>query len=479
MMGEQIQQTGFSESDFANFRSKLREETALLAKWFESDAFSSNGKSFGLELETWLLDSNHLPCPENRRFLDVLKSEMVVPELSKFNAEINAPPHAVASGNLRLMQDELTELWGKIQSASSSLKMKMLMIGTLPTLRDTMLGVEYLTDEDRYHALNEQILRMRAGKPIEFKIDGIESVKVSHSDIMLESAATSMQVHFRVEADKCAKYMNASTVASAATVGIASNSPFLFGKSLWEETRIAIFEQAVNLPSFQDLHGEQVGRVCFGTGYVRQSMMEVFLENLDGYPILLPVCKDTPKEKLSHVRFHNGAIWRWNRPIVGFVPGESPHVRIEHRAPGAGPTVVDVVANVAFYLGLTHALTEKHKDLESVIDFSTAKNNFYEAAKFGLDSKVQWIDGKEWRLQTLIHDVCVPMAYDGLIDLGFSKSEAQDYILDVISHRARTGRTGSCWQRSFRNTHGADFQKMTEEYFNWQQTGRPVHEWTV
>lgn len=478
-MGEQIQQTSFSEADFANFGTKLREETALLAKWFESGALSSTGKSFGLELETWLLDANHLPCPENRRFLDSLNNDAVVPELSKFNAEINATPHPVASGKLHQMQKELEDLWAKIQTASKSLKMKMLMIGTLPTLRDPMLGIEYLTDEYRYHALNEQILRMRGGKPINFEIEGIESVKISHTDIMLESAATSMQVHFRVETEKCAKYMNASTIASAATVAISSNSPFLFGKSLWAETRIAIFEQAVNLPSFQNLKGEKVGRVCFGNGYIRQSMMEMFLENLDGYPILLPVCKEAPKEKLSHLRFHNGSIWRWNRPIVGFVPGESPHVRIEHRVPGAGPTVIDVVANVAFYLGLTHALVEKHKNLETMVDFSTAKNNFYDAAKFGLDSNVQWIDGKEWRLQTLIHDVCVPMAFDGLVDLGFSESEAQFYLLDVIRNRARTGRTGACWQRSYRNTHGADFQKMTEEYFNWQETGRPVHEWSV
>ena len=90
------------------------------------------------------------------------------------------------------------------------------------------------------------------------------------------------------------------------------SSPYLFGHSLWDETRIPLFEQSVNTgQGFPP-------RVSFGEGYVRDFLVEIFEENDKNHQILIPMVHNTPAERLQHVRFHNGTLWRWNRPLPIF-----------------------------------------------------------------------------------------------------------------------------------------------------------------
>ncbi len=216
---------------------------------------------------------------------------------------------------------------------------------------------------------------------------------VKHMDVMLESGATSLQLHLQVPQNRAADALNFATVVSAPMVALSANSPLLFGKKLWQETRIPLFEQSVAME-------EPINRVNFGTGYASRDLSTMFEENESLYPVLLPVSSGRGIEKLEHLRLHNGTIWRWNRPVIGFDPNGKPHLRIEHRVMAAGPTSIDMAAQSAFYYGVMIDLLNQPKmDVRERLPFITAWNNFYDCARTGLKAQISWLDGKKWSVQ--------------------------------------------------------------------------------
>jgi hypothetical protein len=270
---------------------------------------------------------------------------------------------------------------------------------------------------------------------------------------------------------------NASLIASAPLVAVSANSPYLFGKDLWAETRIPLFEQAVEAGGYEkDAHGP-MRRVTFGSGYVRQSLMECFQENLDHFPVLLPTHFDSPPEEMEHLRLHNGTLWRWNRPLIGFENGK-PFLRLEQRVVPAGPTIVDAFANSAFYYGLTYSLCNMEIPPESILDFATARDNFYRSAQLGLDAHTVWLEGQKHPAQTLLMKTLLPMAHEGLIRLGVDSGEISRY-LGIIENRVKTARNGAAWQRAYVAKYGHDMNALLDVYMQQQQTGIPVHEWDI
>lgn len=479
-MGEDIQGSSFSAGDFDEFRIRLRDETNYLMQLFEDMSFDScRDLQIGIELETWLADSSFLPAPENKKFLSKMASPLLVPELSKFNAELNMPPFNAQPGSLNKFLSDLGYHWRQIQAVSHDLGLHTVMIGSMPTLKDVMLTPRNMSDSDRFRALNDQVFALRSGRPLKLNILGTDYYHATRGDIMLEAAATSLQIHLRPPPESLVRYFNASSIASMPLVAVAANTPYLFGKKLWEESRIPIFEQSAFLPSFRRKDGEIQGRVTLGTGYVSGSLRELFWENVNRYPILLPVLFDSELKKFKHVRFHNGSIWRWNRPVLDVDDQDLAHIRIEQRVPAAGPTVIDIVANLAFYIGLTHQWAIEINALESMLPFETLRRNFYLAAQFGFAAEVEWIGGKKIRLQSLIVEDLLPRARTGLLDIGFEDNEVEQYLTDVLLQRVKSGKTGAVWQRNYIAKHGPDFQAMTAEYFGNQERGEPVHTWHV
>jgi hypothetical protein len=266
-------------------------------------------------------------------------------------------------------------------------------------------------------------------------------------------------------------------LASAAVVAVSANSPYLFGHSLWQETRIPLFEQAIESGGFDGAAHGPVKRVGFGSDYAKHSIFECFEENLAHFPILLPVDLGDANDELAHLRLHNGTIWRWNRPLVGFNGGK-PHVRIEHRTPAAGPTVSDMLANAAFYFGLSHALCDRLITHGVEIAFSDAKDNFYKAARHGLDTHIVDFNGQHQRMQRFILEQCLPLASQGLAKLNIDSVDS-DYYLSIIEQRVEAHQTGSDWQRAFIAKHGRDFQKLTQHYLHHQQQGKVVSQWPI
>jgi len=475
-MGEEIQYSRFNKTDYQKFSSRLKEETALLKSWFDNQIFSSASLMAGYELETWLIDKTGKPAAINEAFLEQANNPLLSPELAKFNVELNVDPLLLSHKVLSTFEDKLNQLWQQCSTTASQLGADILGIGILPTLQDSDLTLKNISLLDRYKALNEQVLRQRNGVEIELNINGKDHLQVRHKDVMLEAAATSLQIHIQVPQDVAARYYNASIVLSAPMVAISANSPCLFGRRLWQETRIPVFEQAVPTGGYGGAASGPVHRVSFGSGYVRDSLYECFHENVEHFPVLLPVHYQAAIDRVKHLRLHNGTIWRWNRPLIGFDEDQTPHLRIEHRVCAAAPTTIDNIANIAFYYGLVHYYATTEKPPENTMTFTDAKNNFYRAAQLGLKHKTKWLGKKTDTLQKIILDKLLIEAEAGLYKLGIDQHDIQRY-LSIIEQRVEKNKTGSEWQLNFLNAHQNDRTLLTLNYLNNQISGRPVHEW--
>jgi len=472
-MGQEIDTSQFSAEDFAEFQRRLKAETELLRQWIDQGNLNDSELWAGCELEAWLTDKSGDPAAINKAFLSRLHSKLVVPELSIFNIELNTHPRPLDKYIFEQMHDELDQLFGDCESTAQTLDADILLIGILPTVRQTDLCLANISSLQRYIALNEQIFRLRQGHPIRLDIEGKEKLHLTHDDVMLEAATTSFQLHLKVGIDKAVRAFNAAKMLSAPMVAISANSPFLFGRQLWEETRIPLFEQAISVGG-----SDYSKRVTFGIRYAENSIMECFDANLERYPVLLPQLLDEPGDTLPHLRLHNGTIWRWNRPLVGFSADGSPHIRIEHRVIPSGPTIVDMIANCACYFGAITELLYAGVDLEQRIPFETAMRNFFAAARDGLDANTTWLDNQNTGMRELCLSEILPMAQAGLARLGF-EDEAASQWLDIVRERVKTGRTGSWWQRQWVSRYGHDFNGLVLAYLENQRRGKPVHLWDI
>lgn len=466
-MGQEIDRSHFTERDFEQFARRLRQETALLASWFEQHRFAAGPSVGGFELEAWLVGEDQRPAPLNQSFLRRLGNPLVVPELALFNVEFNTHPRRLEGAALSHMEDELSKLWRFSDRVAGEFRVQLAAIGILPTVQAQELTVASMTPRARYRALNEQVTRLRQGQPAQIAIDGVDTLRLEHDDVMLEAAATSFQIHLQARPDEAAAFFNTALLLSAPMVAVAANSPYLFGKRLWEETRIPLFEQAVAVGVAPAQH-----RVTFGSGYLRGSLLELFQENLTRYPPLLPECADGPPAEMHHVRLHNSAIWRWNRPLIGFDADGVPHLRIEHRVAAAGPSIPDMIANAALFYGMIYGLKEAAAE---PLPFDQCRDNFYKAARRGLNAEIRW-DGKTVTARELLLERLTPLARRGLESLDIRRADIDRY-LRIIEGRLRTGQTGAAWQRAYVARHGPDMAALTAAYLRRQRSGRPVHEW--
>jgi gamma-glutamyl:cysteine ligase YbdK (ATP-grasp superfamily) len=472
-MGEEIQSESFYQKDFEKFQIKLKEENALLKNWFDQDIFSKKTNVGGLELEAWIVDKDGNPQAENLNLLKQINDELVVPELSSFNIEFNAPHHSLAADALSSMEESLQHNWTHATKISADMGLNLVAIGILPTIKDELLNTHNMTPLHRYKVLNDQVLRLRKQRPIHLDIQGCEHLQSEHSDVMLESAATAFQIHLQTSHNDCITLFNLSKIIAAPLVAIGANSPYLFGKNLWAETRIPLFEQSVSTG------GKALSqRVSFGLNYIKDSMYDVFSSNIDRFPVIIPMGFDDPPEKMHHLKLHNGTIWRWVRPLLGNDEDGTPHLRIEQRVLPAGPSIVDMVANMAFYYGLVHYFLKHESNLTEDIPFNVAKNNFYTAAKEGIHSKLLWNDGKKYAVTSLVLDNLLSKSEQGLNELQISDKDIK-YYLENIEKRMEKRTNGAEWQRQFVESRNATMNELCLHYIEQQNSGAPVHLWEI
>ncbi len=477
-MGQEIPHSFFTEADFQHYHKMLEDESRLLRQWFDRGAFDSSKPVAGCELEVWLVDENGMPAPVNAACLKDLDEGQASPELSQFNIELNFNPMPLKNGALSGLHDSLRSGWTRLAEVAKRHGAGCVLIGILPTVRDEHLTLDYISPLNRYFALNEQVLAQRKGRPIEVNIVGHDHLRLDHYDVMLESVTTSFQIHMQVPQDRAARYLNASMITSAPLVAISANSPYLFGYDLWAETRIPVFEQSICARGYGHAADGPLRRVTYGSDYVRESLWECFEENLRHYPMLLPHDFNQPIDRMSHLQLHNGTIWRWNRPLVGFSDNHLPHLRIEQRVVPAGPALVDMVANMAFYYGLVESLATTEQRPEMQLEFAMSRDNFYKAARYGLDAHIRWLDGGSYSVKRLILDHLLELSWSGLEQLRIDREQAR-YWLGIIEQRAISEQTGSVWQRKYVEHYGQDMTQLLKSYRKWQGADVPVHEWSI
>lgn len=474
-MGEEAKQFYYTQQEERAFYLRLQEETKLLKSWIKGGHFQSSPMQCGNEAEGWIIDGQGLPFACSDRLLKDINDPRITPELSKFNFEINGSPFAVNHELAHSLEKDFYSCWKKCSDAAARHQGKIILIGTYPDLTQVPFGIDQIFPHKRYHALNDRIQALRKG-PARIRIKGREALLFDSTNIVFEAQATSLQIHLQVDLPLAKDFYNAALIISPVMSALCANAPYVFGKELWSESRIPVFEQSVSLRTTSK--GRQISRVGLGRDFVQKCIFELFEENLS-YPILLPEINSEHREELKHLLFHNGTIWRWNRPIIGIDEKGFPHFRIEHRVPSAGPTLVDMQANILFFIGLIHFVTRYIKDKGIPFTFKELENSFYRCSQLGLASEIKWIDGKVYQVAQLISQKLTPLVWDELRQLSVECGRTDYLINDVIKNRAYFLKNGSAWQKSFISQWGKKFNILMQHYWQYQNEDRPVYQWSI
>jgi gamma-glutamyl:cysteine ligase YbdK (ATP-grasp superfamily) len=489
-MGRDIQPIKISGEDRRIYRDRVWRSLEVFAKMLQERMFEANPAQVGLEIELNLVDERGMPSMRNVDVLDAIADPAWATELGQFNLEINVPPRQLAGDAVADLEREVRASLNAADSNARGIGSRLVMIGILPTLQKEDLSEETLSANERYKVLNEQIFAAR-GEDMRIAIDGAEHLLTYADSITPEAACTSTQLHVQVSPDAFASYWNAAQAVAGVQVALAANSPFLFGRQLWHETRITLFEQATDTRPAELKEQGVRPRVWFGERWIT-SVFDLFEENIRYFPALLPICEpedplavleDGGSPQLAEMSLHNGTIYRWNRPVYAVVDGQ-PHLRVENRVLPAGPSVADVVANAAFYYGLVRALAESERPIWTQMSFTTAADNLYEAARHGLGAHLYWPGFGEAPVAELVLRRLLPLAQEGLSRWGVDPAQA-DRMLGIIEQRCLTGRTGAAWQiatvAALTEHDGADrpeaLRLMTERYIEHMHTNEPAHTW--
>src|SRR5579864_8932583 len=445
--------------------------------------FDENPSTVGQEIELNLTDEHGMPSMRNAAALAAIASPAWDTEVGQFNLEINVRPRMLDGDALDTLETELRADLNAADTRARTVGSHLVMIGILPTLAEHDVNEKSMSANERYKVLNEQIFAAR-GEDMRIEIDGAEQLLTYTDSITPEAACTSVQLHLQVSPQEFAHYWNASQAIAGVQVALAANSPFLFGRQLWHETRITLFEQATDTRPDELKEQGVRPRVWFGERWIT-SVFDLFEENLRYFPALLPICEEEDPlavldagdiPELAEMALHNGTIYRWNRPVYGIVAGR-PHLRVENRVLPAGPTIADVMANAAFYYGLVRYLAEAQRPIWTQMSFGTAEENLHEAARHGLDAQLYWPGVGDTPAAELILRRLLPQAREGLSRWGVNPAHA-DRLLGFIEQRCLTGQTGAAWQIATvqaitgRGAVGRldALQQMTERYIEHMHT---------
>jgi gamma-glutamyl:cysteine ligase YbdK (ATP-grasp superfamily) len=488
-MGRDVPSITVTQQDRRAYREKVRQCLDVFARMLRESRFETEPRQVGLEIELNLVDLDGMPSMSNLAVLEAIADPQWASELGRFNLEINVPPRQLTGDALSSLENDVSSKLAVAAARAEDTGSRLMMIGILPTLRQADVTDDAMSANPRYRLLNEQMIAAR-GEDMRISIDGPERLLTHVDTIMPEAACTSVQFHLQVSPEAFGSYWNAAQAVAGIQVALAANSPFLFGRELWRETRIPLFEQVTDTRP-EELQQQGVRpRVWFGERWIT-SVFDLFEENLRYFPALLPLREDEDPAaaldsgrapRLAELTLHNGTVYRWNRPVYA-VEGGRPHLRVENRVLPAGPTVADVVANAAFYYGLVRALAETERPVWTQMSFAAAADNLVEGARHGIEARVYWPGIGEAPVTELALRRLLPQAWEGLRLWGVEAKDA-DRMLGIIEQRCLTGRTGATWQvEAVRQLeHGqADrreaLRRMTQGYIERMASNQPAHSW--
>lgn len=487
VMGEKILESKFDEGERKAFVQHLIDDIKALELLLERNLIEDDIIRIGAEQEMCLVDDDFRPAGKSLEVLDAINDSHFTTELANYNMEINLDPYKLKGECFSTVEDQLRTLLNKAKTKANELGTKILLTGILPTISKRELGINFMTPIPRYYKLNDTLKSWR-GDHFSLKIRGVDELTLQHDSVLFEACNTSFQLHLQIAPHDFIKSYNWAQAIAGPVLGISCNSPLLMGRELWKETRIALFQQSLDTRKWSYTLKEQVARVGFGNHWQEHSAAEVFKEDISTHRILLtkPVAtnslqllKNGEIPKLEALNLYNGTVYRWNRPCYG-VGGGKPHLRIENRYIPAGPTVLDEIANFAFWVGLMVGRPKKYDEIAKIMDFKEAKHNFIKSAITGRQTVLSWL-GESMTLKQLVLKELLPIAYDGLKKYNINTSDIER-LLGVIESRT-LNQTGSEWQvanfRSLRNQMKLDtvLVELTKAMYTNQQRGEPVHTW--
>lgn len=488
-MGAEVSNKTYSHAERTAYRQRLLENLDHFAHFLSTAKFADTA-SIGLELELNLTNRDFSPALRNKAVLERIADPAFQTEIGAFNIELNHPALSIGKFGLKELEDSLRVQLNRADARAAQEAADIMMVGILPTLTPGFMdGWEWLSSGQRYAALNTSVLQAR-GEDVLLDLSGPEPLSFYAQTIAPEAACTSVQLHLEVSPEEFAPAWNAAQMIAGPQVALAANSPFFMEHVLWHETRIELFKQAIDTRPPEMRNQGVRPRVWFGERWIT-SIFDLFEENVRYFPALLPELSGSDPEStltgaplLPELRLHNGTVYRWNRPI--YDPGSgTPNLRLENRVLPAGPTVLDVVANAAFYYGLVEYMRTADRPLWSRIAFKTAADNFLNCAKDGLEATVYWPGIGEIPVAELIVRHLIPQAAEGLRELKVDSSLIDRY-LDVVTQRARTEQNGASWQiatlRRLEETglaRPAALGKLSRLYWENMHSNAAVHSWPI
>lgn len=490
-MGDKKVTAQYDESEMRTFTRSVLDDLYALEFLLENDLIEEDVQRIGAEQEMFLVDHSMHPAPIVTELMQKAADGRLTTEIGRFNLEANLTPRLFAGKCLSEMESELDEILSKVRNAAAELGSGVVLAGILPTIQQSDLTVKNLTPNPRYHEINRVVTELH-GNDRHIQIKGIDELQLTLQDTFIEFCNTSFQVHFQVGAKEFARHYNWAQAIAAPVLAASVNSPVLLNHRLWHETRLALFQHAIDTRSPVHRERNQPPRVSFGDRWVDRDILEVLREDAIRFRILLTqTCKEHSLEmvkkggipRLKAWQLHNGTIWRWNRACYGIIDGR-PGLRIEARFLPAGPSVPDEIGNAAFFLGLMNSLPDEMGDVKDLMPFDLAQTNFFNAARYGLSSQMTWTDGQSRRTSKLILEDLLPAARRGLEKANVCEADIDRY-LGIIERRVSLGRTGSQWMLDSlasmdkRAKQNVRMRSLTAAIKANQESSAPLHEWKL
>nr|WP_298793993.1 CBS domain-containing protein [uncultured Allomuricauda sp.] len=486
-MGEHIIQSKFDLAERKAFVQHLIDDVKALEIMVKQGLMENDMVRIGAEQEMCLVNSDFRPSAISLDLIEKIGDPHFTTELASYNLEANLDPFELDKNCFPEVEKQLRELLGKAASKAKKMDAKVVLTGILPTISKNELGIDFMTPIPRYYKINDVLTAWR-GDHFTLKIKGVDELSLHHDSVLFEACNTSFQLHLQVASDDFVKSYNWAQAIAGPVLGISCNSPLLMGRELWKETRIALFQQSLDTRKWSHLPKEQVARVSFGEHWQKKSVVEIFKEDISTHRILLTkpikqnsllVLENGAIPKLEALNLFNGTVYRWNRPCYGVGNGK-PHLRIENRYIPSGPSVIDQMANFAFWVGLMVGRPEKYDSISSIMDFREAKLNFMKSATNGRQTILSWL-GKPMTLKKLIREELLPIAYSGLKKYNVEEKDI-NHLLGIIEARTKGG-TGAEWQvRNFRRLRkqmkpDTALVELTSAMYKNQKDNLPVHLW--
>ena len=480
-----------SQKQMQNFTKHLLTDVKALERMLDAGLFEIDVTRIGAEQEFCLVDRQWKPAPLALEILDLLHNDQFTTELAKFNLEVNLTPIEFKNNCLSSLEGQLNNLLNDARQAANTLEADIILTGILPTIRKYDIGLDNLTPRERYYALCKAINKLR-GSEYELRLRGIDELSLKHDSPLLEACNTGFQVHIQVSPDEYVDMYNIAQALAGPILAACTNSPLLFGKRLWKESRVALFQQSIDTRKSSHHLREMSARVTFGNSWLKDSILNIYKEDIVRYRILLSSditenvfekIESGEAPELLALKIHNSTVYRWNRPCYGISKGKA-HLRIENRILPSGPSVLDEIANAALWLGAMRGLMDEFGDITKKLDFDDARSNFVAAARLGLDTKLDWFGKTKVNASNLIKEELLPLAESGLKKANIAEKDIAKY-LGVIEERVTTARTGSQWILASYTELAKETKKdemlsaITASIVSQQQEGKPVHQWDL